>query len=779
MWAKSVGIGTCQFGYGGSVTINGGTVIAEAACDAITTGYGGTITINGGDVTAHGGIDNFEHQSLDMLSGNGIGPYWTGTVTINGGHVKAFADGESCGIGGHRGEVTVTITGGTVEAVAANQFAAIGGEGSVTITGGVINAAGKNNAAGIGSNGDIRITGGEITVSAEGLGAAIGGYAGVDCGSITIQGNVIKSVISSGAGACIGGASNRSAGSITISNAKLPPLNGTSLIGWIRGNTAGSLTIQNCYIESTDTAAGSGIQVSDNGNIRIENSEVKLPEKRDIRAGDGGSIVIHDSTIHSNGIYMLGDKNEAKTLKRLEITGSTVVTAGNVIGAMGSRASVDEIVIHGSSLSPAEGADHYYAIGGGEHASFGSIDIQGSQINIPLASNGAAIGGGNYATYSGESTIRIANSQVTAATGARLSAAIGTGNGSQGTGSLKIFIESSDVTAKGGPLRQNTDYVPGIGKYDRITLQVHIQVMDSTVESFRHTKRDSDELVYDDLHTKEMPGIPKENISICGSTVNKTRIDHSPDEYGKCAICGKYDLGYCYEHGLLTMDGLTDCASDGSEKKLTGLSHKTGENETKQLAENTDYTASYSNNVAPYTLTPEDEGFEPAKAPKVTLYGMGNYCGKAEHYFTISENAAAAPSITTSSLPDGKVGEVYSQILTATGTTPIKWSISGALPDGLTLDETTGKISGTPTADGTAKFTVKAENSVGSDTKELSITITKDAPTEFTVSVKTDGNGTASASLAKAVAGAEITLSATPDKGYHFKEWEVESPTGL
>ena len=773
---ESVGIGTCQFGYGGSVTINGGTVIAEAANDAITTGQGGSITINGGDVTAHGGINNFEHQALDMLSGNGIGPYFDGTVTINGGHVKALADGYSCGIGGHGDEVTVTITGGTVEAVAANQFAAIGGKGSVTITGGVINAAGKNNAAGIGSNGDIRITGGEITVSAEGLGAAIGGYAGVDCGSITIQGNVIKSVISSGAGACIGGASNRSAGSITISNAKLPPLNGTSLIGWISGNTAGSLTIRNCYIESTDTAAGSGIQVSDNGNIRIENSEVRLPEGRDIRAGNGGSIVIRDSTIHSNGIYMLGNLNEAKKLKRLEITGSTVVTAGNVIGAMGSRASVDEIVIHGSSLSPAEGADHYYAIGGGEYASFGSIDIQGSQINIPLASKGAAIGGGNYATYSGESTIRIANSQVIAATGARLSAAIGTGNASQGTGTLKIFIESSNVTAKGGPLRQNTDYVPGIGKYDRITLQVHIQVMDSTVESFRHTKRDSDELVYDDLHEKNLPGIPAENITICGSTVNGKTTDHSFDEYGKCTLCGKYDIGYCYENGLLTMEGLTDCAYDGSEKKLTGLSHRTGENETKQLAENTDYTAGYSNNVHPYTLTPGDEGFDPEKAPKVTLYGTGNYCGKAEHYFTISENVAAAPSITTDSLPDGKVGEAYSQTLIADGTEPITWSVdSGNLPTGLSLNVDTGEISGTPSAAGTATFTVKATNNAGSDTKELSITIAKAAPTEYTVTVTNDGNGTASASPAKAVVGTEITLTATPNTGYRFKEWQVMS----
>ena len=49
------------------------------------------------------------------------------------------------------------------------------------------------------------------------------------------------------------------------------------------------------------------------------------------------------------------------------------------------------------------------------------------------------------------------------------------------------------------------------------------------------------------------------------------------------------------------------------------------------------------------------------------------------------------------------------------------------------------------------------------------------APAEFTITVKTDGNGTASASPAKAVAGEEITLTATPDGGYRFKEWEVIS----
>lgn len=81
-----------------------------------------------------------------------------------------------------------------------------------------------------------------------------------------------------------------------------------------------------------------------------------------------------------------------------------------------------------------------------------------------------------------------------------------------------------------------------------------------------------------------------------------------------------------------------------------------------------------------------------------------------------------APMITTASLPGGTVGTVYSQALTATGNEPITWTVeSGSLPTGLTLGGST--ISGTPTQVGTASFTVKAANSLGTDTKALSITI--------------------------------------------------------
>ena len=689
----SVGIGTCHYGYGGSVTINGGTVIAEAANDAITTGDGGTITINGGDVTARGGVNNFGENSHRVLSGNGIGPLENGSITINGGTVKATAEGKGFGIGGSRFEIigtaTVTINGGTIEATANHNNAAIGdkgkGESGVTINGGVIHAIGKGGAAGIGSKGDIRITGGEITVSAEGSGAAIGGftdsYSGrVDCESITINGDVIKS-ISSKDGACIGAAAGGSVGSITISDAELPLLSSNKiLIGWDADSPGGKLTIRNCHVASTDelTTRTDGIRVGSNSELVIEESEIRLPHFRSIRVGGNGSIAVRDSDLHTYGIFMdenAKSPNDAKTLKRLEITDSTVLT-GDIIGARGEYSSVEEIVIRGSIIRLND--EYTYnrcTIGGGEKASFGSIDIQDSQIDSRSSVN-AVIGNGTQSQSYGESRIRIANSQVSVRN-ELFGPAIGAAYGSSG-GQINILIENSTVTAKGGNLRSGTDYIPGIGKNSsgRASEIGKIQILNSTVESFRLEEKDGTNYVYDKLHTKELPGIPAENITICGSTVNGKTIDHSPDEYGKCALCDKYDLGYCYEHGLLTLEGLTDCAHDGSEKKLTGLSHQTGENKTKQLTENTDYTAIYSNNVHPYTLTPGDEGFDSKKAPKVTLYGTGNYCGKAEHYFTISENAAAAPTITTDTLPGGKVGEAYSQTLSATGTTPITWRIS-------------------------------------------------------------------------------------------------------
>jgi len=73
---------------------------------------------------------------------------------------------------------------------------------------------------------------------------------------------------------------------------------------------------------------------------------------------------------------------------------------------------------------------------------------------------------------------------------------------------------------------------------------------------------------------------------------------------------------------------------------------------------------------------------------------------------------------------------------------------------------------------------------------EYTVVATDNAGNETTATVRTyrwhhvkvispDGNGTASASPDKAVAGTEITLTATPKEDYRFKEWQVVSPAGL
>ena len=142
---------------------------------------------------------------------------------------------------------------------------------------------------------------------------------------------------------------------------------------------------------------------------------------------------------------------------------------------------------------------------------------------------------------------------------------------------------------------------------------------------------------------------------------------------------------------------------------------------------------------------------------------------------SLKVNPELAPVVQTSILQNGNVGVAYSATLTATGgTKPYTWSVKppGTLPDGLTLESTTGAITGTPTTAGTSNSIVFAVtdfyNAVGSSSS-LSVKINPVVQVS-TVSLPNGKQGTAYSA----------TLAATGGSGVYT--WSLKSgnlPPGL
>lgn len=96
--------------------------------------------------------------------------------------------------------------------------------------------------------------------------------------------------------------------------------------------------------------------------------------------------------------------------------------------------------------------------------------------------------------------------------------------------------------------------------------------------------------------------------------------------------------------------------------------------------------------------------------------------------FAIVIGAPGPLGITTFSLLDGTANSPYNASLAAIGgTPPYTWNLAaGTLPAGIALDSKTGAISGTPTALGTASFTVMVADSGSTPetaTQELNLTV--------------------------------------------------------
>ena len=186
----------------------------------------------------------------------------------------------------------------------------------------------------------------------------------------------------------------------------------------------------------------------------------------------------------------------------------------------------------------------------------------------------------------------------------------------------------------------------------------------------------------------------------------------------------------------------------------------------------------------------EESSYDAQSTAWQTIPGTLVFDANDEHKYQQPEPAVTAAIRVNAPRSGGCAGDYYHDAARRHGRLAVPPSASGkpgeasfcgsfsvaSVPDGLTLKQTTGEISGTPTAAGTASFTVKAENSAGSDTKELSIAIAKAAPAEHTVRFNANGGGGTMADVT-GVSGSYTLPSCgfTEPEGKQFKGWSTSA----
>ena len=598
-----------------------------------------------------------------------------------------------------------------------------------------VDAPGNGTAASCGinlGNGSLSISGadgaslavyGGPTEHGNSCGIYANGTITIDSGTVTVTG---ESASAASYGICASGAVTINGGSVTAAS------------GEAGGNSCGIYTSNSVIIEDGTLNAASGKAGGNSCGIYASNS-----------------VTIEDGTVNATGGNAVRDSYGIYA-SSFTINGGTVVATGGEATnrySMGVRAD-GSITIHDGVVTATGDTAHEFSYGMNTSGNFTinggivtattgeaqlSYGIRGGTLTINsgtvTATAGNAVRTGTYSYSFGlcaQDNIIINSGTVTATAG---NAGSGTNNCSSGFFAYdNLTISGGDVTGIGG----TGELSCGIGCNDILTITGGTVVGKGGPLAGTNIQ-----------YSAGVNGMGE--VKISGGTVTGTGGDtEAGDSFGICT-------GDTTSYNVVTVSikdaTVTATGGTATNGKSSGISATNTGADVKVTIENAAVTATGgSAGTGSYGILAETTGTD--KSADVTINGHSvvrlNTTGdhaETIHGTTVNRNSGIV-------FENGE-GTVYGTVtlqedltVAAGETLTIPEDATLTIPDGTTLTigqggTLTGNVNGNPVI--------------------------------YAVTVLTDGNGTASASEIYATANDTVTLTATPNSGYHFERWEVVS----
>jgi uncharacterized repeat protein (TIGR02543 family) len=534
------------------------------------------------------------------------------------------------------------------------------------------------------------------------------------------------------------------------------------------------------------------------------------------------ATMVNTITIDGQGHTITGEEEAGQSSVALTLSGD-----GNVIlksltlqGGGAPNSDSSGLLVSGGSVNVlCEGTVNAYGVSNNSSVSSGLIHSGSGSVNITNATGGSSAQLASYGVQnSGAGTVNVANAtagssdisygvsygvynsgagtvNVTNASGSSARQSVGVFN--HGTGSVNVASASGGAatyysfgvnnTQSGGSVNvANASMVPG-GTYGN---EINGVAVNMDVTTLKLNRGPGESCVLDTITIASagtttigiLPGVQKDGV-----VYSWYKNSAKTDLFSGTTVTGTTDLYI----------GLPAAVSAINISEISGVTVPvTGETPVSSIADTDQYTASISwspndtvfaeNTIytATITITPKNgytligvaEDF--FSVPKVTTTNLAN-SGVVTAVFPVTDMNASlslgsvnynlnAPADVVTNITWNGASTVTDVVYGTTSlTTPDVYAVTGSA---LTIRGS--YIAALGLSKGSrVEFTIHFDQGASAT---LTVDIVDGSePVTHSITLQSDGNGTVSANVHSAPKDTEITLTAVPDSGYRFREWQV------